>query len=172
MARRRARRALTRRRDTFTMERPPRPQPRRQPPPDFHPYYFTRETPHVKIEDGYQRPYRSPNSWFEIENGIGWAEYRAGSGGGLGSDRHTDRLMDGIGWAGALAFVLVPGLFFPPWLVIGGIMLILSVLWRGIEALAESEEKIRAREQAEAAYLAQMPNPQMGPSQAFPGGQG
>ena len=136
--------------------------------PDFHPHYFTHQTPHVRIEDGYQRPYRPQSSWYEIENGIGWAERQAGQGGGLGSDRHTDRLMDGIGWAGALAIVVVPGLFFPPWLIVGGILLVLSALNAGIDRLAAAEDRARARDARQAAYAAQMPRQRPEIRQAFP----
>lgn len=125
----------------------------------FHPHYFTRTTPHVRIDDGYARPYRPAGSWYEIENQIGWAERQHGQGGGLGSDRHTDRLINGIGWAGAFALVLIPGLAFPPWLVIGGILLILSAIASGIDALAADEDRYQAEQATAAAYAAQMPHP-------------
>lgn len=156
------RRSITHRRDTFTMEKP-----QRTARANFHPHYFTQDTPHVRIEDGYQRPYRPAGSWYEIDNQIGWAEHQLGSGGGLGSDRHTERLMDGIGWAGALAIVLVPGLIFPPLLLIGVPMLLLSVFVRVVDALAASEDRIRAQEAAEAAYMAQMPNAETNVGRAF-----
>lgn len=133
------------------MERPQR--------PDFHPHYFTRTTPHVKIDDGYDRPHRPAGSWYEIENQIGWSERQLGQGGGIGSDRHTDRLMNGIGWAGAVALVLVPGLAFPPWLVLGTILLALSAFAHVVEALAAYEDRCRERDAIAAARAAQMPHP-------------
>lgn len=136
--------------------------------PDFHPHYFTRDTPHIRIEDGYERPYRSPESWYEIENGIGWAEYRLGSGGGLGSDRHTDRLMDGLGWAGAVALVLIPGLAYPPLLLILVPLFVLSAITSGIKGLARIEDRIRAREAAEAAMRDQAPADRPIQVRAFP----
>lgn len=129
-----------------------------QPDSGFHPHYFTHDTPHVRINDGYQRPYRSQESWFEIDNPIGWAERQTGQGGGLGSDRHTDRLMNGIGWAGAVAIVVVPGLLFPPWLIVGTILLVLSAFSNGVDALAAAEDRARERDAIAAARAAQMPH--------------
>lgn len=145
------------------MQRPKRPREAA-----FHPHYFTRDTPHVRIEDGYARPYRPAGSWYEIENQIGWSERQLGQGGGIGSDRHTDRLMNGMGWAVAVALVLIPGLAFPPWLVIGTILLVLSAISHVIEALAAAEDRDRHRDAVAAAYRAQMPHPQTHVAPAFP----
>lgn len=157
MPRRRARRALTRKRSTYVMEKPQR-APSPTPPPSYHPHYFTRDTPHVWAPDGHPRPWRSPNSWHETENAIGWAEYQAGSGGGLGSDRHTERLNNGMGWAGAVALVLIPGMAFPPWLVIGAILLGLSALNAVLDALCARADRLDAEEAAREAYMAQIPH--------------
>lgn len=73
-------------------------------------------------------PHRPASSFRQIDNPLGYEEKRLGMGGSIGSERHTQDLMNGMSVVVILAAALVSSAVFPPLFIVW----VIIAIWFGL----------------------------------------